>query len=234
MVYIQVKKAYGVIVPNSLHYVLKLVMMFSMIIFSVINLYAKNETATIKTKKTYSEYVKDLENNKTDIDYTDFRHSYYNTTFEKGEFELPNNKLGEESVMNYNRGDLEKAEEAALKLLASNYSSMHAHLILSLIYKQKNEEAKYEKHMSVVKGLISSITITGDGLSPETAWKVIDVFEEYFILSHVLNVEIKAQELSFTEPVCDKMTVVANGEEYALYFDISLIMQRFDATNNSK
>ncbi len=229
-IYSRIKKAKEV---NSPHYILRLFLMFSIIIFSGINLYAENKVPMIETKKNYSQYIEDLKNNITDIDYTDFRHSFYNTTLEEGGLNVAGNKLWEEILMSYNNGEFDHAEEAVVRFLDSNYSSMNAHHLLSLLYKKKNEGIKYEKHRAIVQGLLSSVLDSGDGMTPATAWKVIEVSEEYFILD-VLNAERKTQALISSEPVCDEMTVEINGEEYTFYFDISLIMQRYSTSFDNK
>jgi len=75
------------------------------------------------------------------------------------------------------------------------------------------------QHFHCFYGLMRSITSTGDGKSPKTAWKVISVSEEYALLNEI-DAELIDQSLIDD---CDKMHVkLPNGTETDFYFDVSI------------
>lgn len=74
-------------------------------------------------------------------------------------------------------------------------------------------------HFHCFYGLMRSITSTGDGKSPKTAWKVISVSEEYALLNE-FDAELIDQSLADS---CDKMHVrLPDGTETDYYFDVSI------------
>lgn len=74
-------------------------------------------------------------------------------------------------------------------------------------------------HFHCFYGLMRSITATGDGKSPKTAWKVISVSEEYALLNEI---DAKLIDQSLVDS-CDKMHVsLPDGTETDYYFDVSI------------
>ena len=89
-------------------------------------------------------------------------------------------------------------------------------------------------HWHCFYGLIHSIAASGDGKTPETAFKVISVSEEYSLLGEI-GAELIQQAL---KPPCDEMRVkLREGTETTLYFDVSIsfnAMQRQLGLKNNK
>ena len=77
-------------------------------------------------------------------------------------------------------------------------------------------------HRMIFYGLLTSIVTSGDGKSPETAYKVISVDEEYTVLNHI-GAKVKSQSL--VAGSCDAMAVQFNGADTTLYFDASIPME---------
>ena len=74
-------------------------------------------------------------------------------------------------------------------------------------------------HWHCFYGLIHSIASSGDGKTPKTAFKVISVAEEYYLLDEI-RAEIIEQTLVDS---CDKMRVkLRDGTEVTMYFDVSI------------
>ncbi len=74
-------------------------------------------------------------------------------------------------------------------------------------------------HFHCFYGLMRSITATGDGKSPKTAWKVISVSEEYALLNEI---DAKLIDQSLVDS-CDKMHVsLPDGTETDYYYDVSI------------
>lgn len=77
--------------------------------------------------------------------------------------------------------------------------------------------------------ILDVIFASGDGRSEKTAYKVVAVSDEYFIIYAVFGANLKAQALVGH---CDVMTVYedeAPDETVDLYFDVSLHLSQLDA-----
>ena len=93
------------------------------------------------------------------------------------------------------------------------------HLARAQACKRTGDTAGSMYHFHFFYGLLHSIAASGDGKSAKTAFKVISVSEEYYLLD-----EIRAQliDQSLVTP-CDLMHVkLADGTEATLYFDVSI------------
>jgi len=88
---------------------------------------------------------------------------------------------------------------------------------------------KAEFHRTVFRGLINSIRNSGDGKSPETAWVVITVHEEYVIL-RVLGFRPSQQSLlSQNGHSYDVMKVknAEDGTEQTFYFNVDIPFKHY-------
>lgn len=75
-----------------------------------------------------------------------------------------------------------EAAKQAEAVLAKNYVDVNAHMVAHIAYRQQGDEEKARLHRRWADGLIASIKAGGDGKSPETAWQVISISEEYAVL----------------------------------------------------
>ncbi|OGF44827.1 MAG: hypothetical protein A2231_12600 [Candidatus Firestonebacteria bacterium RIFOXYA2_FULL_40_8] len=123
----------------------------------------------------------------------------------------------------------EKYEEA-LKLgkaiLEKEYVDMDTQMVCSMCYmKTKNEELE-EFHRQVFYGLLNSILDSGDGKTPETAYRVIKVREEYVLLSEQGYKVLKQSLVKAKTGNCDLMEVknMETGEESKSYFNVKISM----------
>ncbi len=73
-------------------------------------------------------------------------------------------------------------------------------------------------------GLLRSVVEGGDGESCGTAWPVITIDEEYFVL-RMLGAEFKQQELVSSEGnACDAMLTLYKGQEKTFYFEVTEVL----------
>jgi hypothetical protein len=79
------------------------------------------------------------------------------------------------------------------------------------------------RHLAFYYGLLRSITAQGDGRSPETAWKVIAVAEEYAVLRHL---DAKVKEQSLLVGMIDQMECDLDGQSVTFYFDVKIPMAK--------
>ena len=96
--------------------------------------------------------------------------------------------------------------------------------------KGENNDLYDQRIMQILDVIFSS----GDGKSEKTAYKVVAVSDEYFIIYGVFGANLKEQALIGQ---CDRMTVYeddAPGETVDLYFDVSLHLSQLDVLFGGK
>ena len=124
-------------------------------------------------------------------------------------------------------GDVKKAQALVEQILAESYLDMNAHNVAALIADQRGDKAAGEYHRYVLEGVVDSILGSGDGKTPETAYVVIAVSEEYATVG-ILGLEVVEQHLVRDESghSYDVLEVV-NPETKAtqrVYFNIDSVM----------
>lgn len=120
--------------------------------------------------------------------------------------------------------DYPKVIQYADSLLKTNYLDIGVHWVLRDAYAGLDNKEKARFHKFVFDGLIKSIQDSGDGLSPKTAYKVINVAEEYDLLGF-LGSRVEKQELvNEGGHFFDRMEVKnrKTGQDTVLYFNIDL------------
>lgn len=93
------------------------------------------------------------------------------------------------------------------------------HFVRAQALKRLGDWTGFSYHWHCFYGLIHSIASTGDGKSSKTAFKVISVTEEYYLLDEI-GAQLIDQRLS---PPCDVMHVkMRDGSEATFYFDVTI------------
>jgi hypothetical protein len=124
-----------------------------------------------------------------------------------------------------NGKEFARAIQNADIVLAANYVDMDAHFVEHIAYRESGDLEKAKFHEFVLQQLLRSITNSGDGKTPESAYQVIDVHEEYVVL-HFMHIGLpKSQsylhknghaydEIKYDDP--------ESKEERALYFNVDI------------
>nr|WP_297169368.1 DUF4919 domain-containing protein [uncultured Dysgonomonas sp.] len=212
---------------------MKRILICSILSLMAITLFGQSEVVIPSFDDTYSEYVKKLESGNTDIDYQDFRFSFMKSK----QFKIASRKLKDISQLKnamYEQMDQLNYDgiiSLAKQILSIDYTNMMAHKILSQTYDMMEDADNSQKYDAIGMGLLKSIIQNGDGKSCETAWPVIQVSEEYFILE-MLGVEVKQQSIISGKGLCDRMDVTDEGVPATYYFDISKIFENRDKLSN--
>ena len=176
----------------------------------------------------YSAYVQMLENGETDIDYQDFRFSF----LESEQFLITSKKsndlsnLTKQMYAEMSKSNYEKIVSITQQMLSIDYTNMLAHKILRQTYKILGDTLNAQKYKIIQFGLMHSILDKGDGKTCETAWPVIQISEEYFILN-MMDAEVKKQSIYNKGGFCDKMDVVVEGKKKTYYFEVSKIFEGY-------
>jgi len=176
----------------------------------------------------FCDYVKKLEAGQTDIDYQDFRFSF----IESEQFKIANKKsteydsLKKEMYVQMDKSNYQEIIKITKQMLSIDYTSMIAHKILRQTYKIAADTINAAKYKTIQFGLLNSIVKKGDGKTCETAWPVIQIEEEYFILE-MLRAKLKKQSIDNDGGLCDKMEVKVDGKKKTYYFETSKVFEGY-------
>jgi len=177
----------------------------------------------------YSEFIKQLEAGQTDINYKEFRESF----IESEQFKIASKKskqfdsLEKEMYSLMNKKSYQEIIGVTKKMLSIDYTSMIAHKILRQTYNIIGDTINAAKYKTIQFGLLNSIVKNGDGKTCATAWPVIQLEEEYFILQMV-GADLLKQSMDYTGGVCDKMDVkTEEGGKKTYYFDVSKVFEGY-------
>lgn len=176
----------------------------------------------------YCNYIKKLEAGETNIDYQDFRFSL----LESKQFGVINKnseefeKLKEKMYKQMEKSNYPEIINITKQMLSIDYTSMIAHKILRQTYKITGDTLNAAKYKTIQFGLMNSIIKNGDGTSCSTAWPVIRVEEEYFILS-IIGAELLGQSTDHDGGFCDKMEVKVDGKKKTYYFEITKVFEGY-------
>ncbi len=112
--------------------------------------------------------------------------------------------------------------QSVLKLTEGKFEQcpvdLNLHFIRAVSFRETDQDEVADLHMDWFEGLVDSITSSGDGRTPQTAFETISVNEEYALIS-VFGLEPKSQALLDGPPTVDAVTVVdKEGNEDTIYF----------------
>ena len=91
-------------------------------------------------------------------------------------------------------GNLDRAQALVQQILAESYLDVDGHNVGALLADKRGDKAAAAHHRYVLGGVVDSILASGDGRTPETAWVVIAVSEEYATVG-VLGLQVVEQHL---------------------------------------
>lgn len=134
-----------------------------------------------------------------------------------------------------NAGKAAQADKAALPayldLVRKNFGHFRSHVHAASMYEANADTfAALAPHKPFLYALVDSILKNGDGKTPETAFQIIDIKEEYFLMRSVLRVQMRQKRptLQKNGHVYDvfEITDPQSGAESVLYFNVDRIFAR--------
>ena len=175
----------------------------------------------------YATLLASLKAGKTDIDYARLRLSFMDSP----EYKAAKDVSKSEDAMTdaLNKKDYPAALKSAETVLESNYVNIDAHFVAFVANREMGAADKAAFHRTIFRGLISSILNSGDGKSPEKAWVVIDVHEEYVVL-RALGFKPSGQSLVNQDGHSyDVMKVkkADDGTEQTFYFNVDIPFKHY-------
>jgi hypothetical protein len=116
------------------------------------------------------------------------------------------------------------------KIVKGHFVNSRAHMTLDMSYEKIGEQEKASFYYLIAYGLVQSILASGNGKSPETAYQVIAVLEEY-VITDVLGYKVEEQTLIDHEGSSyDRLDVVKikTNEKATLYFNVDIPMELYE------
>jgi len=127
-------------------------------------------------------------------------------------------------------GSTQEALDAANRALDRNYASLAGHLNAVLACNKLNKPAEAAVHRKILNALLDSIQRSGDGKSPETAWFVVTISEEYIFLATRLSLQRTQQGLVRKDGhVYDELEVLdpKTGQKQKVWFNTDVDMNLY-------
>ena len=177
-----------------------------------------------KDASEYGKLVAALKSGDTKIDYGRLRLSYV----ESPERKQATDTSAEEKAMSQElqAKDFAGALKHAEAVLDSEYVNLDAHFVAFIAERDLGNTDKAEFHRTVFRGLVDSIRNSGDGKSPEKAWVIISVHEEYVVL-RAMGLRPSGQSLMGKNGhMYDVMKAKGeDGKEETFYFNTDIPMK---------
>lgn len=123
----------------------------------------------------------------------------------------------------FNKKDYAKAVELVEGVLDYEYVQRGLHLAAEDAYRHLGNTTKADEHKAVAEKLLDALLTSGDGKSAKTAFFVLSIREEYFVMSQ-LGYKPSSQALvSEGDRMFDVLsgTDTKTGNQVSLYFDIT-------------
>lgn len=178
----------------------------------------------------YAAFVRRAESGATDIDFRAMRLAYLESAAFLRAGVASDQVRAQQKEMSaaMRAGDAGRVRDAARRIMSLVYIDLGAQKALRQSCKILQDEACAARYHDIEFGLLKSILATGDGKSCSTAWEVVTVDEEYFILG-MLGFTLKSQEGPNGSEICDKMTGVGeNGEPLVFFFDVRPVFRGYE------
>ena len=118
--------------------------------------------------------------------------SFYDPNFPPMEVKDILKSLGSDNLTK----DKEEALIEELKLFTRKHMAhIYVHYSISNFYNNRGDSARSKRHATIANYLALTVDQTGDGLTPETAYKSINKSEEQFLIQYFLNRRYSSVEL---------------------------------------
>jgi hypothetical protein len=183
--------------------------------------YDSVEAAITNTEKDtyYPRLLQRFNQFDTSLTVNDYRLLYYGFAFNAGYAPYQDNGTSEIMPLVKER-KYDKALEVCDKVLSTNPVSITTNSYKSFVLMNMAENDSSRRYAIRVRKLLNAILSSGDGLTCETAFKVIYVSDEYSLLRDVFDAEPQGRR---TTPPCDRFNIdkTKTYPSKTIYFDYS-------------
>jgi Domain of unknown function (DUF4919) len=169
---------------------------------------------------SYDDYVAQVKAGNLDIDYAAFRMAYAASP----KYEPYGAAMIQSAQMRktYAAGDCPAAMAQAKEVLELNFVQIDAHMITANCQKKAGNDEEALREKTIFVELIKSVLKSGDGKSPETAFVVIAIDEEYSLLSALALVRVRQALVNHGGSAFDRIEAKARDSDQTvtLYFNV--------------
>jgi uncharacterized protein DUF4919 len=186
----------------------------------------KSATDELATRQAYQTMVQKVKAGDSTVDFVELIAAASDWDLSsKTVISAPNRDVMVEA---FKKKDYKKATDLAEQVLDYEFTNRSLHRATENAYIKLGDKARAEFHHNIAEKLLSAILSTGDGQSPQTAYCVQGIREEYVIMDH-FGYEVSSQAyLGSGESTYDMLSGVDRKSKKAvsLYFDISGLFRR--------
>jgi Domain of unknown function (DUF4919) len=127
-------------------------------------------------------------------------------------------------------GDCEKAVSIAKSAIETTFIYIDAHLTLAFCAGKAGDKAAEDAGRKIAAGLMKSILASGDGKTPQTALRVVTVWEEYSVLSFLRMHKNVQRLVSVDGHAYDVLEAKREGQDkvVSIYFRIDGILEQLE------
>lgn len=177
------------------------------------------DQSTAKPPHAYVQLVERAKKNDLTVSFKELRKAFSEWQCQKNT-DTPNR---EAMVEAFNKKDYAKAVELVEVVLDYEYIHRGLHLAAEDAYRHLGNTTKADEHKAVAEKLLDALLTSGDGKTAATAFFVLSIREEYFIMEK-LGYKTSSQALtSEGNRMFDVLsgTDTKTGNTVSLYFDIT-------------
>jgi hypothetical protein len=138
--------------------------------------------APTATGPRYDDLLAQAKRDGAVVDFKALRYAYADSEH-YNPYDAKESELRTSMVKAYRDKDCATAMQHAQAILDKNYVDIDAHMMLDLCYRRLEQPQPAKHHERMAHGLAESIVATGDGRTPQTAFVVIAVREEYNVIA---------------------------------------------------
>ena len=156
------------------------------------------------------------------LSYTELRQAFTQSSFYQP-YGSDERKRVEQNFKLFANSQYELCLQSAKELLNENFISLGGHYVTVICAKALELEEKAYLHEEILEGLLDSISSSGDGQSPDSAY-VVYTTEELYTFLQLNGLSVNGQEIiNENNKVYESMQLSANDseEEFTLFFDIT-------------
>ena len=152
------------------------------------------------------------------IDFVKFRYAFL-AVRDRDNLSIPD-ELEQKLRKNVQTGNIEEVLTLCEQVLEYDYTDIYAHVMRNYILEQNNEDVTFFREY--VYRLVDSIFKSGDGKTPETAFHVTQVSEEYELLKFMHLQNTRQRLVGIGQHSFDELTCLdEEGNKFVVYFDIT-------------
>jgi uncharacterized protein DUF4919 len=186
-------------------------------------------TAANAAPGNYQQMIAEAKSGKASIDFRALREAYANSP-DYDPYGLKIASSRDAMMEAYERKDCRTALDRAQEILAVDFVQIYAHFVSALCYGDAGDTAAETFERKIADGLVQSILGSGDGKRPSTAYEVVALDEEYFILD-LLELDAGMQALIRDDGHSyDRIDAVAShtGQKRTIFFNVDYLLGALD------